>query len=369
MGYITFDTADESDDRALREILRGNPVDGRIQVAFQRNPSYFHALQVQGRVNQVMVARDVENHAIIALGTRSIKPVYINGCVRDAGYLSGLRINRDFRGGTVLARGYRYLRELHREKPVPIYTMTIIDDDRVVRELLTSERCGLPSCRDFGVFKTAAVTLIRKKKPLETDIIVERGAAGRLNEILACLNRNGIEKQFYPFYAKEDFTTEGSVLRGLHLHDISLALRNKRVVGVAAKWDQSRFKQILVTGYAGRMKLFKPLYNTVSRMFGFPPLPEPLSEVNYFYLGLIAVDDNDPRIFRALLREIHNEAIQKEYNYFLVGLHSLDPLLEVVDEYQHITYNSRLYVVCWDDGEEFCKRLDGRIPYLELGTL
>ena len=32
-------------------------------------------------------------------------------------------------------------------------------------------------------------------------------------------------------------------------------------------------------------------------------------------------------------------------------------------------YRTRLFVVCWDDGEAYRGRLDARPPYLELGSL
>ena len=32
-------------------------------------------------------------------------------------------------------------------------------------------------------------------------------------------------------------------------------------------------------------------------------------------------------------------------------------------------YRTRLFVVCWEDGEAERRALDGRVPYLELGSL
>jgi len=55
---------------------------------------------------------------------------------------------------------------------------------------------------------------------------------------------------------------------------------------------------------------------------------------------------------------------------FMAGLHERDPLLPVLRQYRHFPYASRLYVVCWEDGEEDFGNLDDwRVPYLELGAL
>ena len=53
----------------------------------------------------------------------------------------------------------------------------------------------------------------------------------------------------------------------------------------------------------------------------------------------------------------------------LVGLHEADPLLAVLSAYRPVRYITNLYQVCWADGDEMRARLDGRPPYLELGTL
>ena len=45
------------------------------------------------------------------------------------------------------------------------------------------------------------------------------------------------------------------------------------------------------------------------------------------------------------------------------------PILESGQEGQEVWYTTRLYLVCWPNGEEQRQTLDGRIPYLELGSL
>ena len=55
--------------------------------------------------------------------------------------------------------------------------------------------------------------------------------------------------------------------------------------------------------------------------------------------------------------------------HLLLGLHESDPLLPVAQSRAAICYTTRLYLVCWEDGEPFRAGLDGRVPYLELGSL
>jgi hypothetical protein len=50
-------------------------------------------------------------------------------------------------------------------------------------------------------------------------------------------------------------------------------------------------------------------------------------------------------------------------------LQGADPLLSALRAYRATRYVTLLYLVCWADGEALRARLDGRVPYLELGSL
>ena len=58
------------------------------------------------------------------------------------------------------------------------------------------------------------------------------------------------------------------------------------------------------------------------------------------------------------------------HEVLLAGFHETDPLLQPIQQRRHVSYTSRLFVVCWEDGESDIRNLDPqRIPYLELGSL
>jgi hypothetical protein len=74
-------------------------------------------------------------------------------------------------------------------------------------------------------------------------------------------------------------------------------------------------------------------------------------------------------VFAALLTELRARAAGGPRDYLMLGLHESDPLLSVVRASGATWYDTRLYLVCWDDGEPMRKGLDGPPPYLELGCL
>ena len=107
MARVAFAPATADDDASLRRLLAENPMEGRIRVAFEREPSYFHAVEVQGRFAQVIVGRDLETGALVGVGTRTVKPAFVNGEPRPLGYLSDLRLLPAYRGERALIENTR----------------------------------------------------------------------------------------------------------------------------------------------------------------------------------------------------------------------------------------------------------------------
>lgn len=362
--------AERSDNEPLKELIAGVDMDGEIRVSFRREPDFFLGERAGSLFSQTIVARELNTGEIAGFGSRSVKMTYINGQRSHSGYLGGLRMRPLFRKGTLLARGYRFMKELHGDRRAALYLTAIGEGNREAEKLLTSGKAGLPSYMPYGEYRAAAVAVCRRKRDIGIEgVRIERGTASDLDEIVSCLNRNGREKQFYPVYGPADFTGEDAAMAGIGPEDFFIARRGGRVTGVAACWDQSDYRQTVIAGYGGRLRLVRPLYNIVARLAGYSPLPDPGKEISFFNIACIAVDGNDPCLFGALLRRIYNDSAGGPFGRFILGLHRDDPLNSVLDDYSHIDYITHIYIVCWEDGLADYGTLDGRVPYLELGTL
>ena len=369
MSRYIIETATPTDDEGLKKILGEDSMGSHIQLAFQREPSFFQANRLGNNFSQVVVIKDKISNKIIGCAGRSTKLMYVNGEVKEIGYLNNLRISREYRNGNLLSRGFKYLKELHRDGRVPIYLETIIEGNTHAMDILTSKRLELPVHSGWGDYYSVAVNIFRKKKNIKNSIKIEKGSTDRLSDIVECLQRNGATKQFYPYYKKEDFISKNRAIGKFNINDFYVALKKDKVVGVLAKWDQRESKQVVVTGYKGMMKIRKPIFNVGAKIFGFSALPQPGSQLNFYYVSFIAIDFNNVEIFRSMLRTLYNDSIGMGYSYFLIGLHADDPLLKVAREYNRIVYKSRAFIVYWEDGEKFYRDLDNRVPYLEIATL
>ncbi len=357
--------ATPADDAELRALLRRSPVHGQISVTFEREPSFFDSCGIRGDFFQVGIGRDHRSGKIIGLGTRSIADAFVNGVPMPVGYLADLRLTTEYRGGTLIARGYRFLKCLHEDGRARLYTTLIFAGNQAALKTIASGRAGLPDYHDMGVIHSPSLRIRKREVRIPQGCKILRGSPALLPQIVECLNRNNALRQFAPVHTVEMFRKRWRELRA---EDFVLAVRDQGIVGVLGCWDQTSFKQTRVVDYAAPLRWLVRTANVVSGLTGIR-YPHPGEEVPYVYAGFIAIDHNDPEVFAALLQSACNRAAGNRYLYAILALHERDPLLRVVEDYSRIPFSGRLFCVTFDDGRDLYRALDDRIPYLEAATL
>jgi hypothetical protein len=368
MARYRIELATPADDADLRQILAATPMPGRIAVSFRREPSYFAAAEVDGHFRQVVAGRDLDSGRLVGFGSRSIRRVYVNGLPAEVGYLSALRLLADYRNLGLLARGYTHFRKLHADGRAAIYLTTIAEGNEQALGLLTSRRAGLPAYHFAGRYHTLAVW---PQKRLPPPLEVRPARPEDVRTIVEFLREHGPARQFFPCYEPADFFNTHGLLRGLRPQDLMLAWWQGRLVGTLGVWDQSDFRQTVVQGYDGPLRWMRPLVNCWAALRGRPRLPAAGQALPNRFAALPVVTNTDAsgalNAAQVLCSLLH--AAPRGPGYLLFGLHEGDPLLWLVRRYAVAEYVTRLYIACWEDGETSRLALDGRVPYLELGSL
>ena len=366
---FTFDLATQNDDPALRRLLAETPIPGLVTVTYEREPDYFLGCGVMGPLCQVLVARTQAGEELAGLASRSVRPLFINGRAEAVGYIGQLRVDRRFQGHWLVSKGFRFLRQLHADGRTSGYITTIIEGNVQAEGVLVKRaRPNFPRYQPLDRLCTAAILLRRPRKISRSAYEVRSGCEQAVPEIVAFLNQYGAAKQFFPVFSQADFV-DSPTTRDFRVEDFLLAYQAGRLVGVLGLWDQSAYKQTVVQAYNGLLGRLRPLYNFAGRFIGLRPLPPPGRAIPFAYAGFICLVDNDPAIFRVLLRRVYNLAAERGYAYLMIGLSERDPLLAEVRRYWHIPYYSRLYTVCWPDDLSFQQKLDDRLAYVEIATL
>lgn len=370
MSRYRFELASEADDEELRRVLAETPMDGTISVSFRREPSYFDAALVSGGDCQTVVGHEERTGRIIGFGVRSVREMFVNGAPTPIGYLSSLRLLPTYRSLGLVARGYAYFRELHGDGRTRLYLTTIAEGNERAITILTSARAGLPPYHFAGRYVTVAIPARRRRgNGRAGDVETRPATAADLPALLDFWQSAGSARQFFPCYERKDLFHPRATFREMQPGDLLLALKKGRIVGTLGVWDQSGFRQTVVERYSSGLRLLKPLYNCWAAVRRQPPLPRVGEPFRYCAAAVPVVAGDAATVFEALLARARDRAAERSAGHLLVGLHVSDPLLPVAAAQQATAYVTRLYYVCWDDGDELRNRLDGRPPYLELGTL
>jgi hypothetical protein len=371
MSRYQFELATPADDADLRHIMSSTPMDGSIVVSFRREPSYFGAAVVEGRFRQVVAARDTHTGRLVGFGSRSISTKFINGEPTPIGYLSNLRLLPEHRSLGLIARGYRYFKDLHQDGRTKLYLTTIATQNRKALDVLTSERAGLPHYQPAGDFHTFAIpTGPRWSHPLPPEgIEVREATAEDWPWIVEFVKSQGSRRQFFPEYQLQDFGDDQGLLRGIWLSDLRLAMDGHDIVGIAAIWNQQRFRQTVIDSYRGALRYGRKFLNLAAKLLDRPRLPHPGSQIRAVNIAFPLASHDDPELFAALVSRLLRDISRQEADYLLIGIHESDPLLPVIRSFRGRCYTTRLFLVTWDDGHDLAASLDGRPPYLELGAL
>lgn len=364
-----IDLATPRDDDDLRAVLAATPMPGPVAVACCREPSYFGAAGVDGRFRQTLVARCTATNRIVAMSSRSVMTRYVNGQPSDIGYLGALRILPRHRGRFLLARGYAFLHDLHHDGRALLYLTTIAEGNATALSLLTSGRAGLPAYHPAGRYHTAAIPLTARgpaPRP-STHLEIRPACHADVPRITAFLSRLGPTRQFFPCYQADDFFTDSGLLRGLRPDDLLLAFRHGQLVGTCGAWDQHSFRQHVVTGYHGWMRLLRPWCNIAASARRRPRLPAVGQPLRCLMAALPVAED--PDILAALLAATLARRRAGPWDYLMIGLAEDDPAANALRNYPGRRYTTRPFLACWPDGEALRSSLDRRPIYLELGAL
>ncbi len=363
-----IDFATPADDAAIRSLLRRESMPGRIRVTFEREPNFWQGCHVTGEDCRVPVAREPGSSEIVGLACRSTRKVFVNGKAQRLGYLGQLRVDSRFRGQWLVSRGFSKLKLLHDADPLPAYLVSIVEDNREATGILVQHRRrGFPTFHAVADFRTLAILVQRGRLPRLSDISISPARADELGELAAFLNLHGSQRQFSSIWTTGEFARLFDF--GLAVEDLRVARRAGRIVGVAGLWDQSAYKQTIVHGYSGWLRLVAPLYNMSAPWLGRNKLPSPGEKLKSAYASPFCIANNDLDVCHDLLREVLMVAESRELRTLLIGFDCRDPLLAATRDYRHIAYPSRIYLAEWPNGVSVHEQLDRRPAYVDIATL
>lgn len=383
-----FEHARPQDGVELEAILEEQSFDGRIGIVYTRRPDAFASFQQEGDPVDVLVCRDAQEGCIAMLGVCAIRSLYVNGIPRQIGYLFGLRARPEYvRATTVLHRGYDLMRKLQAASGrLPFFSVTsILEENFYAQRLLEKKRPFMPS---YDFLCPYTVFAFGPAGPRRGRVRTARGVQRRIRiaseadlpRLVSFLAAYGEGHQFFPVLRQEWFGKPP--FSSLRPENFLIWEEGGTLLAAGALWDQRAYRQYLVTGYRGLLRLMRPLSFLLSP-WGLPPLPRRGAELQYLMLGLLAVRGDEPGLFDDFLDELLVEFRMRgretdrgadkracEAPVLVAGVAAGHPLEPVLAARRHISYRSRIYTVAWPEQTEAVSTIRRDLPlHLECGLL
>ena len=363
-----FMFATEQDEPDIRRLLRENATDGWIRLSLEREPDALVAASVMGRRHALLLVRDKQTGEPLAMGEWSARDAFVDGNLRLLPYLSALRIAGSPIYTAWLKTGLRHILQLQAGQSgmTPFALTAIATDNHAALRILGANRSGMPTYRLLEAFSTFALRPVHTR---HEGVRVEPAVAGDLPSIAEHLQRTYRGFQFAPKWSADDLTDEERC-RGLRIKDFLVVRSDSAVVACMALWDQSSFKQTRVRGYAPWVSRVRPAINVLAPLLRIPRLPADGTLLRQVFLSHLAVDQNDPWLFRTLINAGLTEARRRGFAVALTGLASRHPLAVVLkNHYRSFEYRTLLHLVHYENGRSAAEELQPRLPHVEIAVL
>lgn len=344
-GDIDYRVATREDESVVRSILARVATGGDIQLSFQREPDAFGAHF--GALSQdIILARHLQDsgHAPSFVGVceRVVREAFVNGERRRLPYLAALRVLPEFRNQLrALRGGFEALRQLSGdERDLPWSLTSIMGDNATAQRVLGANLRGMPLYEPVGEISTFALTAQGKAEP-------DRATDIDLPHIANLLLRQGAESQFATVWTHE--ALRAAISAGwLRAKDFLVLRRDGGIRACVAIWDQSPWRQTVVSGYSPWLRRTRPLINCAALLSGLPRLPPAGGALRAAYLSHLAVDEAAPEDLLALISVARAEARRRGLSLLFLGLATEHPFAAWVRRLRRQReFRSSLYVVRW----------------------
>ncbi|MGP4843475.1 hypothetical protein ACTXGQ_05035 [Marinobacter sp. 1Y8] len=362
--------ATPGDNAAILDLLARNHQPGRVQLAFERYPDYFHGAGVTCETPDVYV---LELHApddpapvrIVGVFNIGSRRVFVNGESKQVRYAHDLRLDHAVRGGEALATCYRYGRELMAEEE---WMQTVIlSENAAYLDSVSKTREGMPDMYPAGEIETSLITGGGARSVIEAELEIRPASRADVPVMQAFVEREGSRRQFFPHYCFELMLNGDDYYRGLRINQFWLAFRGDHLVGMVGVWDQKDFRQTRVAGYQRGLALARPAHNAWCRVGGGLRLPAVGDCFHYLMLHSILVENSEETVCLALLQRLQ-KSFGRYYDALICGFFTDDPLNRVPARFQRMLLKSRHFLMNWTDDPR--PSLDAsRIPYADVARL
>ncbi len=348
--------AELDEGKRILEILETSPAKGAIELLYTRRPNAYESYHKESDDVRVHVIKDEES--IIATSAEVIRDVYINGIVKKASYLCGLKKDPHYNG--VVNFGKLFFKSLTR-KDVDCYFCSVVEDNKEARALFEKRRKRVMNMDYLQNYTTYMFKPYFKFKADSSKFVFKQVQKDDEKLLLKFLNAEGKNKNFFPVFKSLDQFTD------LKANDFFVLKKDNEIIACGALWNQKNYRQYIVKKYNGLMKFVKILNPLIGKL-GYIKLPKENEPINFPMLSFFIAKEDNEEYYKIFLNYIVKE-IRKKYDMFVVGSTANSVSSEIYKRLKSIRFNTKIYSIDFVYGKGKVQKIDGNKLWLECGLL
>ena len=364
---ITIRYGSEADNAKIQDLVAKITMPGPAQLCFQRAPDFFVGARVIGDEFVLTVADDDERpEALAGLTVISGRDLYISGKPRRVYYSGDTRVDPFYRRRGI-ASGLFLEQKKHRSGTDLLQGIVLKDNTAALDAAARTADGVLFKYWISHTIETSFI-FVRKLAPrVPAGVTLRNAQISDVGAMQAFLDREAPRRNGYPVYDLQKLVSEDPYYAGLRITDYVLALRDGKIIGLLAGWNQKAYKQTRVMGFKpAALGVLRPLVNLYFKAVGGFQLPPVGGMLNYLTIYNIAIAQDDPLVLQALIDWVMGHQ-GRDYDALAIGITHGDPLVAVPRSYKRQRLISSHFWLSY--GEDPRGGIDERPLYVELGRL
>lgn len=344
---FTLTRVERKDNEEIKKIMASGSFRGGIEVQYLRGDDPFDSFQREGDAF-IYILREKEYGEAIGMGGCIVRPALVNGKVKRAGYLTGLKIIPEYQHRVLcIPEIYNFLHEETKEY-VDFYYSSILEENTAALLLLEKRHRNMPEYRFLDSY---TVYFCKTGNFRITNFKVEKCILAQAEE-------------FYTREARKYNLTYPSIkdsdLKNAEFYGI---YENSQLLGVGYLFNQQEYKEYVIKSYSG---IYKYISKIPTRLLKYPSFPKENQSADYVSMGVMVKDNSIELAYELIMQMLKNSP---ERDFVMIGFLEKDSLNKVFSRIKNIKYRSRIYHVTWDKEDKTTDELKKALLKLEVAFL
>jgi hypothetical protein len=370
MSHIRIGFLDKSHNTGMLGILRSAPITtDNITLCFDRQPDIFILPEI--KYERFYYLGFFVDNILSGFVLNGYYKALVNGEPETVFHATDYYVLPEARGKGFSFKISDYLlRETYNNAKLGY--LIIMEGNKKAMSLIGRRHPRFPYMPWTRVINKLDVRTIMITWPMKpgTGYSVRHAEKNDIPVIVSLLNDEHKERLFGLIYSESTFESYISKHHGLTIENYYLAEdSNGGICGVCAAWDCTSFKQNRVLNYGPRFLPAKIVYNFLSAIFGFSPLPRKGDFFRDINITDYAVKNRNPQIMKALLRSIYTDCRKAGYQSIIWGSSFGDPLLKAVNGFFTQSVISNIVLLSTQPQLIEDNVIKNHLPYIDVACL